>query len=90
MTQPITFITPKETQNIIKEDLNPRKVPGFDPITGRILKEMRRRSIVHLTTICNGIIKTGYFPAQWKVVQIIMISKPDKSLEEARSYIPIC
>jgi hypothetical protein len=36
ITQSITFLTPKEIQNIIKEDLNPRIAPGYDLITGRI------------------------------------------------------
>jgi hypothetical protein len=80
--QPIKFCTPKEIQNIIQEDLNPRKAPGYDLITGTILK-------VHLTTICNALIRTGYFPVQWKVSPIIMIPKPGKPLEEASSYRPI-
>jgi hypothetical protein len=37
--KPIKFLTPKEIRNIIQEDLNPRKAPGFDLITGRILKK---------------------------------------------------
>jgi hypothetical protein len=28
----------------------------------------------------------GYFPAQWKVAQIILILKPDKSPNEVTSY----
>jgi hypothetical protein len=43
---------------------------------------MLRKSTVHLTTICNIPIRLGYFPAQWKVTQIIMVSKPSKPLEE--------
>jgi hypothetical protein len=39
ITQPIKFLTPKEIQNIVQEDLNPRKAPGYDLITERILKE---------------------------------------------------
>jgi hypothetical protein len=46
ITQPIKFLTPKEIQNII-QDINPRKAPGYDLITGRILKEMPRKDIVH-------------------------------------------
>jgi hypothetical protein len=53
------------------------------------LKEMPRKGTVHLTTICNAIIRTGYFPVQWKVTQIIMIPKPGKPLDEASSYRPI-
>jgi hypothetical protein len=85
--QPIKFFTPQEIQNII-HDLNPRKAPGYDLITGRILREMPRKGIVHLTYICNSIIRTGYLPAQWKVPQIIMIPKPGKSPEEVVSYRP--
>jgi hypothetical protein len=33
--------------------------------------------------------RTGYFPVQWKVTQIIMILKPGKPLEEASLYRPI-
>jgi hypothetical protein len=84
--QPIKFLTPKEIRNIIQEYLNPRKAPGYDLIRGRILKEMPRKGIVDLTTICNAIIRMGYFPVQWKVEQIIMIPKPGKPLEEASSY----
>jgi hypothetical protein len=47
---------------------------------------MPRKCIVHLTTIFNAVIRTGYFPVQWKVAQITMIPKPGKPLEEASSY----
>jgi hypothetical protein len=50
---------------------------------------MPRKGIVHMTTICNEIIRTGYFPLQWKVTQIIMTPKPGKPLEETSSYRPI-
>jgi hypothetical protein len=40
--------------------------------------------IVHLKTI-----RAGYFSAQWKVVQIIMIPKSGKQLEEVGSCRPI-
>jgi hypothetical protein len=58
-------------QNTIQKDLNPRKGPGYDLISGRILNEMPRKGTVHLTTMCNSI-RRGYFPVQWKV------AKPDK------------
>jgi hypothetical protein len=75
--------------NIIKEDLNTTKAPGYDLITGIIFKEMPTEGTVHLTTIRNAIIRTGYFPDQWEVAQIIMIPKPGKPIEEASSYRPI-
>jgi hypothetical protein len=80
--QPIKFLTPKEIQNII-QDLSPRIDPGYVLITGRILKEMPRKGIVHLIPICHAIIRMGYFPVQWKVAQIITIPKNGKPLEEA-------
>jgi hypothetical protein len=50
---------------------------------------MPKNGIVHLTIICNAIARMEYFPVQWKVVQIIMIPKIGKPLEEASSYTPI-
>jgi hypothetical protein len=47
------FFTPKETQNIMQENLKPRKAPEFDQITGRILKEVPRKGVLHLTITCN-------------------------------------
>jgi hypothetical protein len=64
ITQPIKFLTQKEIQNITQEGLDPWKVPGYDLSTGRILKEMPRKGIVHITAISNAIIRTGYFPVQ--------------------------
>jgi hypothetical protein len=83
--QSIKFLTPKKIQNIIQEDLNPRKAPGYGLIKGKILKEMPRKGIVHLTTIGNTTVRTGYSPVQWKVALIIMIPKPGKPPEEAYS-----
>jgi hypothetical protein len=40
ITQPIKFLTPKEIQNII-HDINRRKAPGYDLITGRITKKKK-------------------------------------------------
>jgi hypothetical protein len=34
-------------------------------------------------------LRTGYFPGQWKVSQIITILKPRKPAEEAKSYRPV-
>jgi hypothetical protein len=50
---------------------------------------MPRKGIIHPTTICNAIIRMGYFPVQWKVAQIIMIPKHGKPLEDTSSYGPI-
>jgi hypothetical protein len=57
--QPIQFCTHREIQKIIQGALSPRKAPGYDLITGRILKGMPRNGTVHLTCICNSIIRAG-------------------------------
>jgi hypothetical protein len=82
------FLAPKEIQNIIQADLNPSKAPGYDLITGTTVKEVPRKGTVHLATVCNAIIRRGYFPIQWKVAQTIMIPNPGKLLE-ASSHRPI-
>jgi hypothetical protein len=37
----------------------------------------------------NAVLLKGYFPAQWKVAQIILILKPGKPPNELTSYQPI-
>jgi hypothetical protein len=89
LASPIKFFTPTEIKRIIEEVLHARKAPGYNLITGRILKELPRKGIGHLTAICNAIIRNGYYPIQWKVAQILMIPKPGKPADEVTSYRPI-
>jgi hypothetical protein len=84
----IRFLRPKEIRNIIQEDLDRSKTPGYYLITWRILKEIPIK-IVHLTTIYTSIIGTEYFWAQWKMARIVLIPKPSKPPEEVGSYRPI-
>jgi hypothetical protein len=58
-------------------------------MTGKILKELPIIGIKYLTQIFNAVLLTGYFPAQWKVAQIILILKPGKPPDELKSYRPI-
>jgi len=73
----------------IKENISPKKAPGHDFITGKILKELPEKCIKLITYIFNAIIKTGYFPETWKISQIIMIPKPGKDVTKVNSYRPI-
>jgi hypothetical protein len=45
--------------------------------------------IKYLTQLFNAVLLKGYFPAQWKVTQIILILRPEKSPSELTSYRPI-
>ena len=42
-------VTPKEILNAIKLNIQPKKAPGFDLITGEILKQLSKKAIVTLT-----------------------------------------
>jgi hypothetical protein len=45
--------------------------------------------IKYLAQLLNAVVLKGYFPAQWKVTQIILILKPGKPPNELTSYRPI-
>ncbi|KMQ90710.1 reverse transcriptase [Lasius niger] len=82
-------ITKGEVFNIIKKNIDPKKTPGYDLITGKILQELPNEGFIFLTQLFNAILRTNFFPPQWKVAEIIMIPKPGKPPEEAKSYRPI-
>jgi hypothetical protein len=89
---PINRLKRAEVQEVINS-LNPKKSSSY-LITGKILKELPNIYIYiyiikYLTQLVNAILLTGYFPAQWKVAQIILILKPRKPPNELTSYQPI-
>jgi hypothetical protein len=45
--------------------------------------------IKYLTQLFNAVLLKEYFPAQWKVAQIILILNPGKPLNELTAYRPI-
>jgi hypothetical protein len=88
MSLPIKAFSPKE----IKEEinwLNPCKAPGYDLITGQILKALPKNAIVLLCTTFNAILRLPYFLTAWKYAEIIMTHKPGKPPQELSSYRPI-
>jgi hypothetical protein len=50
----IPLVTPKDVANEIKRNINPRKAPGFDLISGEILKQLPRKGVVKLTHLINA------------------------------------
>lgn len=88
MDLPIKPIKKAEIMICIK-NLKPKKAPGYDLITGEILKNLSPEGIKMITIIFNAILRLGYFPSQWKVAQIILILKPGKDATETASYRPI-
>jgi hypothetical protein len=67
---------------------NPKKSPGYDLITGKILKELPIIGTKYLTQLFNAILLLNYC-TQWKVAQIILILKPGKLPHALPSYRPI-
>jgi hypothetical protein len=71
---PIKKIKINEVKMIIKNNLNPKKAPGMKM----------------LNILFNAFLRTGIFPDQWKVAQIILIPKSgEKKTEGITSYRPI-
>lgn len=76
-----------EVYNTIQKDA--KKAPGYDLITGKILKELPDKALRLITIIYNAVLRLNYYPAQWKTAQVILLPKPGKNLEEVTSYRPI-
>jgi hypothetical protein len=86
---PIPHLTRTDIQTAINH-LNPKKSPGYDLITGKIIKELPIMGTKYLLQLFNVILLLNYFPNQWKVAQIFLILKPGKPPHALLSYRPIC
>lgn len=89
MEVPIRKFTKTEITQIVRQEINIKKAPGFDLITGKILQELSEKCFKLITFIFNAMLRVSYFPCTWKVAQIIMIPKPGKKPEDVTSYRPI-
>jgi hypothetical protein len=89
MALPINKINQREVETIILHGVSSKKAPGYELITGKVLKSLPDKGFKLLTYIYNTILRLEYFPCQWKVAKVIMILKPGKSPNYAASYRPI-
>lgn len=85
----IRLVTPKEMAEEIFKNLNPKEAPGFDLITGEVLKQLPRKGILKMINLMNATFRLKYVPKLWKIAEVIMIPKPGKSPNEIKSYRPI-
>lgn len=85
----IKKVTLKELKRELKYNLNPTKSPGYDLITGLVLKKLPTKGLKMLLLLVNATFKLTYVPAQWKIAEMIMILKPGKKATEMKSYRPI-
>jgi hypothetical protein len=92
--QPIETTDDREfTQDEIRqiiESFNPRKAPGPDGITSKILTLIFKSIPKSVTSIYNECLKRRCFPKNWKIAKIIPITKPGRegSLDPSK-YRPI-
>lgn len=85
----IRLATPKEVAQEIVKNLNPKKAPGFDLVTGDVLKQLPCKGVVKMTNLINATFRLKYVPKLQKIAQVIMIPKPGKSPNEIKSFRPI-
>jgi len=78
LKQTIPPITPKEILIAIK-NINPKKAPGYDLITGEILKQLPHIAVVKLTHLYNAAFRLKCVPSYWKAAEVIMLLKPRKA-----------
>jgi hypothetical protein len=89
LSLPIIPFKPSELKNVVISELKDKKAPGYDLITNKILKELSRKGFIFLNLIFNAVLRTQYFPSQWKVAQIVLVPKPGKPPHQVSSYRPI-
>lgn len=88
MSLPTYHTSPSEIQFIIKK-LSNNKSPGHDLITNRIIKQLPKKAIIHLSHIFNSILRLSYIPHTWKHSLIVLIHKTGKPSDLTSSYRPI-
>lgn len=54
MSIPIKNVSPAEVKKLIST-LNPKKAPGYDLISGKVLKELPKKAIVLIASIINAV-----------------------------------
>lgn len=56
-----------DRKQVIMNEINIKKVPGFDLISNKILKELSKKYLELIIFIFNAIFRLHYFPSTWKV-----------------------
>ena len=85
----IKKVTLKELKRELKYNLNPKVSPGYDLITGQVLKKLPTKGLQMLLLLVNASFRHMHVPAHWKVAEMIMTLKPGKKATETKSYRPI-
>lgn len=83
---PVTY---NEIKEEIRNSLKNKKAPGFDNITSEVVKALPDRGVRKILHIINAAFRLKHVPKLWKVAEVIMIQKPNKSPSDKASYRPI-
>ncbi|GFS74724.1 probable RNA-directed DNA polymerase from transposon X-element [Trichonephila clavipes] len=86
--QEIEPTTPTEVLSYVQR-LKPRKSPGLDQISNRMIKNLPLKFLLFITLLINQLFKNNYFPNAWKTAVVIPILKPDKDSALPTNYRPI-
>ncbi|GJQ66242.1 hypothetical protein Trydic_g4296 [Trypoxylus dichotomus] len=86
--EPIRPTSPEEVKAIVKS-FRPTKAPGPDGVTYRALKHAPKKFVMHMTNICNAMLRLRHFPSQWQLADVTMIPKPGQSHNWPQNYRPI-
>ncbi|GFS91111.1 probable RNA-directed DNA polymerase from transposon X-element [Trichonephila clavipes] len=86
--QEIEPTTPTEVLSYVQR-LKPRKSPGLDQISNRMIKNLPLKFLLFITLLINQLFKNSYFPNSWKTAVVIPILKPDKDSALPSNYRPI-
>ena len=70
-------------------ELNPKKAPGIDKISNKMLLELPRMAVRIILFIFNAMLRLEHYPSNWKVSLVKMIPKPGKDHSKVESYRPI-
>lgn len=66
-----------------------KKSPGFDLITSKIVQELPEIALRYIQLLYNAVLRTSYFPQEWKVAIVVLFPKPAKPPQLVTSYRPI-
>ncbi|GFY13703.1 probable RNA-directed DNA polymerase from transposon X-element [Trichonephila clavipes] len=86
--QEIEPTTPTEVLTYVQR-IKPKKSPGLDQITNRMIKNLPLKFLLFITLLIKQLFKNNYFPDSWKTAVVIPVLKPDKNPELAQNYRPI-
>ncbi|GFU59795.1 probable RNA-directed DNA polymerase from transposon X-element [Trichonephila clavipes] len=86
--QEIEPTTPTEVLSYVQR-LKPRKSPGLDQISNRMIKNLPLKLLLFITLLINQLFKNNYFPNAWKTAVVIPILKPEKDSALPSNYRPI-